>query len=366
MGKNGQNKKKSRFWMGYGIYMGILVILLVILLANVWNIMKKYQAAQPERKVEELIKKLEAGDLSGTDIAANAKFEPDADNRAAFLDAVKGKELTYSVKSMSADKMEYNIKDGDEAVATAELTAANNRHMMMILAVSDWSVTKTEAVLKSGQKAVTIKVPKDYSVYVNGVMAGAEELTGEPEKMDGMEYVSEYVDTPEFVTYQIKGLTKEPVVSVKDRDGNDAEVPPYTGSSVMEVSYRTSQIPDDLKEYVIQAAKDYSNFFSRDLEGCSASTACIQKYFPADSYYIDLAEQYRTGDMWMYSGHQTPVFDNMEVNEYTVYSDSCFSCRVSFDKSMILKTGDMRTEHNDQVYYYVNIDGKWLIADMKS
>lgn len=366
MGNKGNNKKKSRFWRGYGIYMGILVILLVVLLVNVWSIMKKYQAAQPERKVEELIKKLEAGDISGTDTASNAKFEPDIDNSAAFAEAVKGKELTYTVKSRSADKMVYDIKDGEETVASTELTASNNRHMMMILAVSDWSITKTEAAQKQGDKSVTIRVPENYSVYVNGVMTGEEELTGEPETMEGMEYVSEYVDAPEFVTYHINGLTEEPEIQVKDSAGNDVEIPQYTDSSDISVPYATGVISDDMREYVIQAAKDYSNFFSGDLEGCSTSTACLQPYFPENSYYIDLAEQYRTGDMWMYSSHQTPVFDNMEVSGYTEYSDKCFSCRVSFDKSMILKTGETRTEHNDQVYYYVNMEGKWLIADIKS
>jgi hypothetical protein len=39
---------------------------------------------------------------------------------------------------------------------------------------------------------------------------------------------------------------------------------------------------------------------------------------------------------------------------------------VVFDKSMILKlNGQERVDHNDQIYYYVKIDGKWLIADMK-
>ena len=366
MGKNAENKKKSKFWIGYGIYMGILVVLLVVLLVNVWSIMKKYQAAQPERKMEELIERLEKGDVSDVRVASGSKFEPASDNLAAFSDMVKGKSLTYTVKSRTSDSMKYNIKDGEDVVAYAELTASNNRRMMFILAVSDWNLSGVEAVSKNGNKAVSIEVPDGYSVYVNGVMAGEEERTGEPVVVDGMEFVAEYVDAPKLITYQVKGLTEVPVVSVKDGNGNDIDMSLYTDYSDIKVSYQESDIPDDIKEYVITAAKDYSNFFSRDLQGCGESTACIQKYFPQGSYYIDLAEQYRTGDMWMYSGHQTPVFSNVDVREYTVYSDSCFSCRVIFDKTMILKNGETRTEHNDQVYYYVNIDGKWLIADMKS
>ena len=87
---------------------------------------------------------------------------------------------------------------------------------------------------------------------------------------------------------------------------------------------------------------------------------------PAGSYYIQMAENYRQQDMWTYSAHQPPVFSNEEVKDYKVYSEDCFSVNVVFDKSMILKlNGQERVDHNDQVYYYVKIDGKWLIADMK-
>ena len=59
-----KKKSKSRFWFGYRIYMGVLVVLLAVLLINVWSIMKKYQAAQPERVVEKLVGQLKAGDVS--------------------------------------------------------------------------------------------------------------------------------------------------------------------------------------------------------------------------------------------------------------------------------------------------------------
>jgi hypothetical protein len=67
----------------------------------------------------------------------------------------------------------------------------------------------------------------------------------------------------------------------------------------------------------------------------------------------------------MYSAHSAPVFTNEKVSNYVVYSDDCFSVEVAFDKTMILTlNGNERLDKNNQVYYYVKIDGKWLIADM--
>ena len=190
---------------------------------------------------------------------------------------------------------------------------------------------------------------------------------GEPVDMEGMKYVADYVEVPKTVTYEVKGLVSNPDIRVADASGNNIDVSSYTDYSNINVGYVTTQIPAELSDYAVTAAKAYSNFFSRDLAGCGESTACLQIYFPQGSYYIDLAEQYRQGDMWMYSRHNTPEFNNVSVEDYTPYSDVCFSCRVIFDKSMYLTaTGDTRTEHNDQTYYFVNVDGKWLIADIKS
>ena len=39
--KTKKTKKRKKFWLGYGIYMGILAVLVAVLLVYVWNVMKK-------------------------------------------------------------------------------------------------------------------------------------------------------------------------------------------------------------------------------------------------------------------------------------------------------------------------------------
>lgn len=360
-------RKKSKFWLGYGIYMGVLLVLVMVLIIYVWNTMKKYEKAQPAYVVEDLIKNLESGDVSSVKTDGGSKFEPEAGLPDTFADEVKGKELTYKVKSSSTYKMVYEIMDDKNEVCEAVITADNERKIMGILSISDWKVASVSAEAASGAVNVKITVPSIYKVTVNGIELGSDEQVGEPVDMEGMKYVAEYVEVPKTVTYEVKGLISNPDIRVADASGNNIDVSSYTDYSNINVGYVTIQIPAELSDYVVTAAKAYSNFFSRDLAGCGESTACLQIYFPQGSYYIDLAEQYRQGDMWMYSRHNTPEFNNVSVEDYTPYSDVCFSCRIIFDKSMYLTaTGDTRTEHNDQTYYFVNIDGKWLIADIKS
>lgn len=368
--KNNQSTKKTKkkkFWIGYGIYMGILAVLVTVLLAYVWNIMKKYEKAQPVYVLEALLDDLKAGKSDRIADVELGKFEAAENYAETFAGNVKGKELGYRVKSNGSFLITYSLLDDDQVVAEATLKADNEKTIMGILSISDWKVDSVRVSVPSGDKGIKITVPAAYTVKVNGVELTAEERTGEARVIDGMEYVAEYTDPPKTVAYEVKGLMKEPVVEVSDGSGSAVDLSAYAGASEIVLGYAESEMPQELKDYVLTAAKDYSNFFSKDIEGCYDSTACIQRYFPEGSYYIGLAEQYRTGDMWMYSAHSAPEFRNAEVSEYIRYSDSCFSCRVAFDKYMVLTlSGEPRIERNDQVYYYVNIGGNWLIADMKS
>ncbi len=360
-------RRKSKFWRGFAIYMGVLAVLLAVLLIYVWNTMKKYENAQPEYVVEDLLEQLEAGDVSMVEAASGNKFEPTLELADTFVDTVKDKDLTYKVTSSSTYKMVYDILDGDKKVCQAEVTTDNERKIMGILSISDWKVASVTAVSATAANSVSITLPSGYKAEVNGVELGSDEQVGEPQTMEGMTYVSEYVDAPTTVTYQVSGLVNVPVIEVKDAAGNNVDLSEYTDYTDIKIGYSSVDMPQELSDYAFTAAKAYSNFFSRDLDGCSESTACLQIYFPEGSYYIDLAEQYRQGDMWMYSSHSAPGFDNVEVVDYIPYSDVCFSCRVIFDKSMYLTaTGDTRVEHNDQTYYFVNINGSWLIADIQS
>ena len=360
-------KRKSIFWRGFAIYMGVLALLVVALSVYVWNTMKKYEQAQPEYVVEDLLEQLEKGDVSGMKASAGSKFEPELDLSEDFAEKVKGKNLDYKVKSSSTYKMVYYILDGENKIGEAEITADNERKIMGILSISDWEVASIEAEAVIGTNSVKITMPSGYAAKVNGVELGSEEQTGEPEIMEGMTYVAEYVEAPTTVTYEVKGLVNIPTVEVTDVSGNNVDLSSYTDYTNITIGYQTEEMPAELADYAITAAKAYSNFFSRDLDGCGQSTACLQIYFPQGSYYIDLAEQYRQGDMWMYSSHSAPGFDNVQAIDYVKYSDACFSCRVIFDKSMYLTaTGDTRVEHNDQTYYFVNLDGSWLIADIQS
>lgn len=366
MAKTSSSRGKKIFWICFGLYLGVLVILAGMGLIKVWNIMIEYEDAQPENVLVAAIEKLEAGDTSMIAKPEGTKFEP----ASLFADIINkrfvGKKLTYKTTMAGSDTMKYAIYSGDEKIGNIELTGTNEKTKMAILKTYDWAVTSITTGKVSGTESVQFEVPRGYTVYVNDVLLTEEEQKGEPKLLDNMDYVKEYVTPPALITYKVSGLLNQPKVTIKNEKGEEIDLSAEENLADIRISYKESELPADVKEYVTLVAKSYSNFFSRDLYGATASTACIQPYFPVGSYYIELAERYRREDMMFYSGHKNPpVFKNFTVSEYTRYSDDLYSVRIVFDKSIYLDlTGVTRVEHNDQTYYFVNIDGKWVIADL--
>ena len=355
-------KKLSKFTIGLIAYIAVLVVLIVILLVYTSNSMKKYEASQPDKVMEQLITDIKAGKLPEISTGSSGKFEDIQGDFLAQFNNLDNATITYDIKYSGYDASSYNLKINDEKVATVNLKASNHKEMFFLLTVCDWEITSVDAVVEAGTNEVTITVPSDYTVAINGIVLTEAEMKGEPAPLEELKYVEAYTAVPSFTTYYVGGLVNEPQISVIDSTGTMKEIP-Y--EKEISITYEAQEMPEELKAYVLQAAKDYSNFFSKDLPGCSTSTAGIEKYFPQDSMYIELAENYRLHDMWMYSAHTGTTFSNEAVTDYIVYSDELFACNVAFEKKMTLTlNGELRTDNLNQTFYYVNIDGEWLIAAM--
>lgn len=369
--KKKHKKEKSKFWFGYRIYVIVLVVLITIMCFAVWRTMKKYEAAQPDKVIEKVIKKLQKGDMSQLvkpDDKEN-KFEKLPDVETEFKSAINGHDITYRLSSGSYDSLApvYDILSDDKVVATVELKSVKEYKKMAIFVLSEWEVLGVEPVVAKGNKSYTITAPSTYEVKVNGVVLSNDEKKGDEKDIPELKFASEYVDVPKYVTYEITGLREEAEITVNGRVIDKSDIKKVSDDKYsFNAEFIQSVIPTELSEYVLKAAKTYSNYFSKDVEGYNISVAPIAMYFPEGSYYLEMAENYRRNDMWTFSTHYPAEIYNEKVDEYTVYNDNCFSVRVSFNKKMLLKaTGQEVYDDNDQIYYYVKIGDKWLIADMR-
>lgn len=365
-----KSQKRSAFWKFLLFFALLWIALWAALIGYVYTCLKTYEASQPERRVEEVVSSLRAGTLREVIEAkpACSRFEDPAVYKDAYRTLVESGELTYrkATGSYNAQAPRYDLYAGNTKVAVVSLREKSSQPLMLILTLQEWEVASVEPVFGEGQVERTISIPNTYTLHINGIPADERERTGVRDEREEFRYAAAYVTVPAQVEYRVTGLFEEPDIQVYSPDGVAVE-PVQTGEETLRVdSFVPSEIDPDLEAYVLQNAKDYSNFFSRDLPGARASVACLQDMFPKDSYYLELAENYRRHDMWMYSGHHAPTFSNELVENYIRYSPDFFSCEVSFDKKMILKNnGQERHDYTHTRFYYVNINGNWVIADMQ-
>ena len=363
-------KKISVFWVFLLIFTLLWVAVWALLIGYVYTCLKTYEAAQPERRLEEVVDSLRAGTLrEGLEAKPNcSRFEDPVVYQTAYRTLVEGSELTYrkAAGSYNAQAPVYDLYAGNTKVATVSLREMSSRPLMLILTLQEWEVAAVEPVFGAGQGDYSITIPNTYTLYVNGIPADERELTGKETPIEAFQYAAAYVTVPALVEYRIDGLFENPDIQVCTPDEVTVE-PLQTGTGRLLVdSFLPTEMDPALAAYVLQNAKDYSNFFSEDLPGATTSIAGLRGMFPKDSYYLELAENYRRHDMWMYSNHYPPTFSDEVVANYIRYTDDFFSCEVSFDKTMTLvSTGQVRHDPMHTRFYYVKIDGKWVIADMQ-
>ncbi len=365
--------KKKRFpifWPCFTVFILALVSFWIYILSYVNQCLVTYEEAQPEYVIEDLVQEITAGNAESlfTFSTTENRFEDKDIAKKRFLDSLTGKEITYEQDAASYNALAPTYKlyaDGTE-FASITLKETSSYPLMFILTVQSWEVSEATPILDSPNNSVTIKVPDTYTAYVNGVPLKETELTGNTWEIENFVYASEYVTVPKLIEYQVSELFNAPDVAIKDTYGNSIRYT-QTGNLIEATEFAPIEMDPELSAYVLQNAMDYSNFFSKDLAGCRTSTKCISHMFPDNSYYLELAENYRLHDMWMYSSHKTPTFSDELVSEYIRYSEDFFSCRIAFQKHMELtRTGDLRTDITDSTFYYVKIGGNWVIADMKA
>ena len=225
---------------------------------------------------------------------------------------------------------------------------------------------------------VTIKTLSTYSVYSGDKLIDLAKAKTEP--IDEYEYIREYCpEVPDIATYQLCLICDGTNVAIKDAEGVSVEYK-MEGSFIDASSVKKEDsLPAGLSGNPdpLGMAEQWSLIMSDDLPGAWHGFYQLTPYLINDSYFYNVVWKWVTSvDITFMSGHylQNPVFVNESVTEYVKYSDTCFSCRIKFDKPMHLDNGNDYTDKIDSIFYFVYIDDTpdngmndphWAIADRR-
>lgn len=375
------------------IYLAVLILLMMVFLWYARKTLILYEASQPKYLMDTLITTPGLTLSMNTAVLTFNEFETLEDYQEQITLLLEDNALQYHFlkESYTDGSLTYGIYAGETPIGTAVLKPVNTITRLIALPITDWQLTALDAYESYGNYSASITVPDNYTVKINDIPLTHAYVT-ERIPYEELEYSAAYVSVPEQVTYQVSGLKHPAQITILDADGSKlpvssdvldassiassdvsdvSDASPVTSSDVSDGSVVLCYLPAekeisaDLRSIVLDAVETYSNFFSRDLPGCRESIEPIRGLFPEDSIYLTLADRYRREDMQIFSSHTDTQFINESITEYIPYNDRCFSCRVSFDKSMTLSGGREMIDTTDNVYYFVLQDGSWLIADIR-
>ncbi|MBO4808695.1 MAG: hypothetical protein J5537_06595 [Lachnospiraceae bacterium] len=358
-------KKKSVFWPLYIIFISLMICGWLAVILYCKKCLVKYEASQPENVIADIAKELSSGELDNFDFGSGSRFESASILKDTYFKSLDGKEITFEKAAGSTGTRPiFNLYAGDKSIGTVTLKATSQEPMMLLLTAQTWAIESVAPNFETGDTGVTIKVPSDYKVFVNGIELSDSELVDASAQIEDFENVAIYVDVPTMAEYRVDGLMFAPEVKITDAEGNEVES--TLDGSTYTADFASTDMPADLQALVLKYAEDYTNFFSGDLPGCFTSINCLRPMFTSNSYFFAPAEIYRCEDMGFYSAHTEPVFANESVTNYTPVTDSFFYVDVYFEKNLHLtRTGEDRVDVTNQRYYYVLENGNWVIADMK-
>ena len=410
-----EKKRSSVMWIIYAVWCLILAAGMFYTLDYAKKSLTLYEAARPEQLMDSLVASVSADGLSDhavlsksmdgkTTISYNVAvnntvscnyFENPYTYVAQLNDLLDSEPFTYEKtgQDFSTGALTYALYAGDLHFGDIKLLPESSYTRMKLLTMTDWVPESITIFKEPADYSIQIEIPDNFTVTVNG-MPVPDAYTVSEKECSNLEFCEKYVSVPGTKTILILGFQDEATVDIKDSNGESAEYtveevaennesntekqpadrdidtdyPGRYASMVDQVNYSCSfpspEMPEDLKNTVLDMTENYSLFFTRDLPGSTASIDPIRYIFPEDSEYLKLAETYRRQDMEIIVAHSNTHFTNVTVDDYTVYNSECFSCRVAFEKIMTMY-GKEVVDDTDSVYYFVMIDGEWKIADIR-
>lgn len=210
----------------------------------------------------------------------------------------------------------------------------------------------------------SVVVPQDFSVKVDGTPADDITPAWNSAHPDAEAVMAQSgVQLPDMKTYEFALLTKDAVAEVTDNMGAVTTHSLANGGVWLNGSVGSNEIPDYIATEidVMEAAKCWSKFMTDDLEGPTHGLDEVRKYLLRTSAYYDYAEEWATGiDISFTSAHSLDGFANEHITNVTVYSDTCFSCNIYFEKNMTLlydgRYAGSRTDTFNSIVYFVYAD----------
>ena len=279
-----------------------------------------------------------------------------------------GKQVTWAASySSNDDEQLYNVLLNDEKFAEITLvpsgeTTSHGNRLWTLGSVTTFVTLGEQEVAEEAQEewveeaeavpvgtAYRITVPSDSTVTANGAALTADDIS-----TAGISAVAEGllpagVTAPTLTEYTVYSETGAPQFSVTDRYGNAQEIT-ESGENAWSCSLPdTPGLKEKYEEKVVPLAQQLARLSAKTISKDSMLKYCA-KNSPARENINNFDDS--TG-----KNKKPESFENIASSNYYQYSDTCFSCHVSFDYLSKFTAEVTKTYPTSYTLYFTQEDG---------
>lgn len=314
-----------------------------------------YENSQLSRTLDATLARLNSADapaltqLLTSEIPESGAFDDGQEKMLEKYELLVSAELTAKeTRNPDNANHRYNLYADGAPVGTFEITSVGQTSRLGLLKMEDWQYAGGSVSFGYDRFDRSYTVPQGFVISLNGIPLTEEYQVGEPVPIDTYRYVEEYLAMPRMVTYQVQDLLAVPETVILDNNGNPVEIDPEAPSVVLPDTWNPTDMPEDTFEWVMNTAKVWTEYalFDRYIREVRAFL------IPDSQLWIQVGKT--EADRIYRTAHTLTGYENETITEYTVYSDDCFSCRVSMLRHIFVDRNkkDMPDTVDDVMFFY--------------
>jgi hypothetical protein len=229
--KKDKKKKNGRlFWRSLLIYSGSFMILLLMGLFLFWQYMRSYELSRPENVMNEFINTVDDEYMKQLFTSTSGISSTEFENKENLMEKyyfsyLDGNEYTYRKLSgeYTNEAPTYVIRTGTTDIAKVVLTSKGDNSAGYGFNLWEQPDVKiVDEILEVASKTITVTVPSDASVSINGVTVPDEYITDDAVAYSGIEDTDQVFDArPVGKTYTVGDLYESISVSAFSADNEE-------------------------------------------------------------------------------------------------------------------------------------------------
>lgn len=326
--------KESWFWRIYIALLAVFVVALCIGLSILSGVMGEYEQTRPIHTAETVLDTLNARswqEIYAMDESAKSLTQETPDQYAAYMNELTaGHDFSLkNILSLVETEAKYNvIMDGQKF---AELVLEHSGEVTSH-GFDNWKV-KTLTTTAMAAREYTITAPADSTVSVNGQALGQELIIERDIPTEANGNLPDGVAAPTLVKYGVNMSFGAPEnIAITDKNGNAQEVAQVDEKTWSAPLAYDNSIRAQVEDAVIKWGRRLAAYTTDDYSKHDLAAACVNPS-PARTYIRNMENQWA-------ASHDGVDFKNIKTYDYYVYSNNCFSCRISFDYIVHYKSQD--------------------------